>query len=55
MCECLYNIVHTQLDILNVDLSLSEWILTVIKLSVCRNLLQLLASTTNFELFVAAA
>jgi hypothetical protein len=45
---------HTQLDVLNVDLSLSEWVITVIKLSVCRNFVNLLASSTNFELFVAA-
>lgn len=54
MCECLYNIMHTQLDVLNVDLSLSEWVITIIKLSVYSNFVKLLASSTNFEPFVAA-
>lgn len=44
---------HTQLDVLNVDLSLSEWVITI-KLSVYSNFVKLLASSTNFEPFVAA-
>lgn len=32
MCECLYNIMLTQLDVLNVDLSLSGWFTNILSL-----------------------
>jgi len=32
MCECLYNIILTQLDVLNVDLSLSGWVTNILSL-----------------------